>query len=84
MLLTFKTYLYIITYIKRGVKMKANNMKEIREFMNGKEVNFKANPMYIKLLNKNNDKVMKLMEKETDCTECRNYAKYISYHGINF
>lgn len=60
------------------------NMKELREFMLDKEVIFKPNPTYIKLLNKNNDKVMKLMEKETDCVECRNYAKYISYNGIEF
>lgn len=64
--------------------MKVNNMKELREFMKDKEVNFKPNPNYIKLLNKNNNKVMKLMEKETDCVECRNYAKYISYNGIEF
>lgn len=64
--------------------MRVGNMKELREFMSDKEVNFKPNPVYIKLLNKNNDKVMKLMEKQTDCVECRNYAKYISYNGIEF
>jgi hypothetical protein len=64
--------------------MIVTNMKELREFMLDKEVNFKPNPTYIKLLNKNNDKVMKLIEKETDCAECRNYAKYISYNGIEF
>lgn len=64
--------------------MRVGNMKELREFMKDKEVNFKPNPVYIKLLNKNNDKVMKLMEKETDCVECRNYAKYISYNGIEY
>ena len=64
--------------------MIVTNMKELREFMLDKEVNFKPNPTYIKLLNKNNDKVMKLIEKETDCIECINYAKYISYNGIEF
>ena len=60
------------------------NMEELRIFMKDKEVNFKPNPNYIKLLNKNSSKVMKIMEKETDCVECRNYAKYISYNGIEF
>ena len=60
------------------------NMEELRVFMKDKEVDFKPNPSYIKLLNKNNSKVMKLMEKESDCVECRNYAKYISYNGIEF
>ena len=60
------------------------NMEELRIFKKDKEVDFKPNPSYIKLLNKNNSKVMKLMEKETDCVECRNYAKYISYSGIEF
>ena len=64
--------------------MIVTNMKELIEFMSDKEVNFKPSPAYIKLLNKNNNKVMKLMEKETDCVECRNYAKYISYNGIEF
>lgn len=64
--------------------MIVNNMKELREFMKDKDVNFPISPKYIKLLNKNNDKVMRLMEKETDCVECRNYAKYISYNGIEF
>ena len=61
---------------------RVTNMEELRIFMKDKEVDFKPNPSYIKLLNKNNSKVMKLMEKETDCVECRNYAKYISYNGI--
>ena len=60
------------------------NMEGLRRFMKDKEVDFKPNPSYIKLLNKNNSKVMMLMEKETDCIECRNYAKYISYNGIEF
>lgn len=64
--------------------MRVNNMKELREFMKDKEAIFKPNDKYIRLLNKNNDKVMMLMEKETDCVECRNYAKYISYNGIEF
>ena len=63
---------------------RVTNMQELRIFMKDKEVDFKPNPSYIKLLNKNNSKVMKLMEKETDCVECRNYAKYISYNGIEF
>ena len=42
------------------------NMEELRRFMKDKEVDFKPNPSYIKLLNKNNSKVMKLMEKESD------------------
>lgn len=63
---------------------RVTNMQELRKFMEDKEVDFKPNPSYIKLLNKNNSKVMKLMEKETDCVECRNYAKYISYNGIEF
>jgi hypothetical protein len=63
---------------------RVTNMEELRIFMKDKEVYFKLNPSYIKLLNKNNSKVMKLMEKETDCIECRNYAKYISYNGIEF
>ena len=36
------------------------------------------------MLNKNNSKVMMLMEKESDCIESRNYTKYISYNGIEF
>ena len=63
---------------------RVTNMEDLRIFMKDKEVDFKPNPSYIKLLNKNNSKVMKLMEKETDCVECRNYAKYISYNGIEF
>ena len=63
---------------------RVTNMEELRIFMKDKEVDFKPNPSYIKLLNKNNSKVMKLMEKESDCVECRNYAKYISYNGIEF
>ena len=63
---------------------RVTNMQELRIFMKDKEVDFRPNPSYIKLLNKNNSKVMKLMEKETDCVECRNYAKYISYNGIEF
>ena len=63
---------------------RVTNMEELRIFMKDKEVDIKPNPSYIKLLNKNNSKVMKLMEKETDCVECRNYAKYISYNGIEF
>ena len=63
---------------------RVTNMQELRIFMKDKEVDFKPNPSYIKLLNKNNSKVMKLMEKESDCVECRNYAKYISYNGIEF
>ena len=63
---------------------RVTNMEELRIFMKDKEVDFKPNTSYIKLLNKNNSKVMKLMEKETDCIECRNYAKYISYNGIEF
>ena len=63
---------------------RVTNMQELRIFMKDKEVDFKPNPSYIKLLNKNNSKVIKLMEKETDCVECRNYAKYISYNGIEF
>ena len=63
---------------------RVTNMEELRIFMKDKEVDFKPNPSYIKLLNKNNSKVMKLMEKEIDCVECRNYAKYISYNGIEF
>ena len=63
---------------------RVTNMQELRRFMEDKEVDFKPNPSYIKLLNKNNSKVMKLMEKETDCVECRNYAKYISYNSIEF
>ncbi len=63
---------------------RVTNMEELRIFMKDKEVDFKPNPSYIKLLNKNNSKVMKLMEKETDCIECRRYAKYISYNGIEF
>jgi len=64
--------------------MKVSNMKELRESMTGKESNFNPNPKYIKLLNKNHDKVLKLAEKETDTLECRKYAKYISYNGIEF
>ena len=63
---------------------RVTNMEELRIFMKDKEVDFKPNPSYIKLWNKNNSKVMKLMEKESDCVECRNYAKYISYNGIEF
>ena len=63
---------------------RVTNMEELRIFMKDKEVDFKPNPSYIKLLNKNNSKVMKLMEKESDCVDCRNYAKYISYNGIEF
>ena len=63
---------------------RVTNMEDLRIFMKDKEVDFKPNPSYIKLLNKNNSKVMKLMEKESDCVECRNYAKYISYNGIEF
>ena len=59
-------------------------MEELRRFMKDKEVDFKPNLSYIKLLIKNNSKIMKLMEKESDCVECRNYAKYISYNGIEF
>ena len=62
--------------------MIVENMKELREFMKDKEVNFKPNPEYIKLLNMNNNSVLKLMERETDCVECRNYAKYISFKGV--
>lgn len=64
--------------------MRVCNMKELREFMKDKKVNFPITPEYIRQLNKNNDKVMMLMEKETDCVECRNYAKYISYNGMEF
>ena len=63
---------------------RVTNMQELRRFMEDKEVDFKPNPNYIKLLNKNSSKVMKIMEKESDCVECRNYAKYISYNGIEF
>ena len=63
---------------------RVTNMQELRIFMKDKEVDFRPNPSYIKLLNKNHSKVMILMEKETDCVECRNYAKYISYNGIEY
>lgn len=62
--------------------MIVGNMKQLRDFMKDKKVDFKPNPEYIRLLNINNNKAMKLMEKETDCVDCRNYAKYISFKGV--
>ena len=37
---------------------RVTNMQELRIFMKDKEVDFKPNPSYIKLLNKNNSKTI--------------------------